>query len=420
MKKIITLATLLFICSITFTQNLSGEWAGNLNIGPHSLRLIFHLSETPDGYSATMDSPDQNANGIVMSHITIDGDSLTIELRIAGMKYSGKKSGDSIRGTFSQAGQNLPLILNRRDVLVNNHKQKVSTENELFVETEVRLPIEKGNLVGTQTTPKNFAIGPLALIVAGSGPTDRDGNNPSMICDTYKKIAHELAKNDIASIRYDKRGIANSASTVDNEIDLRFDDYVNDTRLWIDLIKKDQRFSQVVLIGHSEGSLIAMLASDMANKFISISGPGRSADFLLKEQLESVPYQIRDVAYEKIDSLKNGLEVKYVPEELLSLFRPSVQPYLISWFKQDPSKIIEDMTIPIMLIHGTTDIQVTEKDFKFLTAAKPDAEQLIIENMNHILKTATLEREANLATYNDPELPLSTGLIEGIVSFINK
>ncbi len=125
-----------------------------------------------------MDSPDQNANGIVMSHITINEDSLTIELGIADIKYSGKKSGDSIRGTFSQAGQNLPLTLNRRDILVNNNKQKADKENDLFVETEVRLPIEKGHLVGTQIMPKDFAIGPLALIIAGSGPTDRDGNSP--------------------------------------------------------------------------------------------------------------------------------------------------------------------------------------------------------------------------------------------------
>lgn len=420
MRIFISLIALFIIFPMTFAQDISGDWAGNLKIGSQTLRLIFHLSETLDGYSATMDSPDQNANGIVMSHVMINGSSLTIQLLIASIRYSGEIAGDSIRGTFSQAGENFPLTLRKQENSVNNQTPEQDTGKGIFIETEVRLPISTGSLFGTMTVPDNFVIGPLALIVAGSGPTDRNGNNPSMKCDTYKKIAHELAKNGIASLRYDKRGIAQSAAAVENEIDLRFDDYVNDVKTWIGWVRKDHRFSQIVIIGHSEGSLVGMLASDQADKLISVSGPGRSADILLKEQLESAPNQIKNGAYTIIDSLKNGQNVKEIPQELLSLFRPSVQPYIISWFILRPDKIIKGINIPVMLIHGTTDIQVPKKDLKILAVSKPDADQLIIKNMNHVLKTATSQREANLSTYNDPSLPLSEGLIEGITLFILK
>ena len=134
----------------------------------------------------------------------------------------------------------------------------------------------------------------------------------------------------------------------------------------------------------------------------------------------SAPNQIKNGAYTIIDSLKNGQNVKEIPQELLSLFRPSVQPYIISWFILRPDKIIKGINIPVMLIHGTTDIQVPKKDLKILAVSKPDADQLIIKNMNHVLKTATSQREANLSTYNDPSLPLSEGLIEGITLFILK
>jgi fermentation-respiration switch protein FrsA (DUF1100 family) len=119
-----------------------------------------------------------------------------------------------------------------------------------------------------------------------------------------------------------------------------------------------------------------------------------------------------------IDSLKAGKTVSKVNLMLMSLYRPSVQPYLISWFRYDPAAEIKKLKIPVMIIQGTTDIQVSVEDAKNLSSAKPDARLLIIDNMNHIMKESVSDRQKNLATYTDPELPLKAGLLEGIVAFI--
>ncbi len=154
----------------------------------------------------------------------------------------------------------------------------------------------------------------MALIIAGSGPTDRDGNNPMMKCDAYKKLAYGLAENNIASLRYDKRGIAESQAAGKNESDLRFDDYVNDAKDWIQLLKQEKRFSKVIVIGHSEGSLIGMIAATDADKFISLAGAGRRADKIIKEQLSNQSKEALDLSNPIIDSLTKGKTVDNVPE----------------------------------------------------------------------------------------------------------
>ena len=160
-------------------------------------------------------------------------------------------------------------------------------------------------------------------------------------------------------MRYDKRGIAESKGAGKSETDLRFDDYVNDAKEWTQLLKKDKRFSKVIVIGHSEGSLIGMIAGTTADKFISIAGAGQSADKILKEQLSSQPKEVQDLSFPMIDSLKNGKTIDNVPPMLNSLFRPTVQPYMISWFKYDPQNEIKKLSILTLILQGTTDIQVS-------------------------------------------------------------
>jgi pimeloyl-ACP methyl ester carboxylesterase len=270
------------------------------------------------------------------------------------------------------------------------------------------------------TTPKVFTKGPVALIIAGSGPTDRNGNNPTMTNDGYKKLAYELASNGIASIRYDKRGIAESTAAVESESNLVFYDYVQDAKDWIQLAKQDKRFTQVVVIGHSEGSMIGILAAEKADKFISVAGPGRGIGVVLKEQLGAQPKAVQDEAFPIIDRLTKGEKVEPISPAMMPLFRPSVQPYMISWLKYDPTVELKKLKIPVLIIQGTTDIQVSAEDAKLLSAAKPDAKLLIINKMNHILRTAEADRTANLATYNKAELPLAEGFVKGITDFILK
>ena len=288
-----------------------------------------------------------------------------------------------------------------------------------YVETPVTLHTERGDLFGTMTLPISFKSGPVALIIAGSGPTDRNGNNAMMKNNSLLQIAHELAGKGIASIRYDKRGIAASAAAGQKEKDLRFEDYINDAKGWLTFLKKDKRFVNISVIGHSEGSLIGMIAAkELANKFISVAGPGQSADIIIKQQLITQPQGIKDQAYKGLDSLKSGQTITSYNPMLSSLFRPSVQPYLISWFAYDPQVEIKKLTIPVMIIQGTTDIQVSVDDANRLAKAKPEAKLLIVENMNHVLKIADAETQENIKTYNDPSLQIPGIMIGGLSTFI--
>jgi len=405
---------------VVYSQDITGEWDGALNIQNKSLRIVFHISKTDAGYSATMDSPDQGAKGIQMSQVTFENPVLTIELRIASMKYTGTLDKNTLTGTFTQAGQSMPMNLTKNELATEKPVVTSVDINAPYIETPITLQTKTGQIFGTITTPKTFKKGPLALIIAGSGPTDRNCNNPSMTNDAYKKLAHELAESNIASIRYDKRGIAESVAAVENESDLIFDNYVNDAKDWIQLAKKDKRFAQIVVIGHSEGSLIGMLAATKADKFISVAGIGRTADVLLKEQLKAQPQIVQDLSFPIIDSLVLGKSVSNVDQMVMSLFRPSVQPYMISWFKYNPQTELKKLNIPILIIQGTNDIQVSVEDAKLLSAASPKSHLLLLNNMNHILRTVEGDRQANLATYNNAALPLADGFVKGITDFILK
>ena len=291
-----------------------------------------------------------------------------------------------------------------------------------FTETNIELQTATGKISGTLTTPKEFDKIPVALIIVGSGPTDRNGNSAFLKTDAYKKLAQQLASDNIATVRYDKRGVALSASAAKSENDLRFDDYVNDAKDWINLLKQDKRFTEVTVIGHSEGSLIGMITAAEANadKYISIAGAGRPADKILREQLSSQSEALQQQTSAIMDTLLEGKTVTNVDPSLNVLFRPSVQSYLISWFKYDPQTEIKKLKIPVLIIQGTSDIQVTENDAKLLAVSKPDAKLVMIEDMNHIFRNVTGGREENVATYSNPSLPISQKLVDVITEFIKQ
>lgn len=261
---------------------------------------------------------------------------------------------------------------------------------------------------------------PVALIIAGSGPTDRNGNNPMMTNNALKLVAEGLAEQGIASVRYDKRGVAESLYEGLDESTLRFEHYIEDANAWLEHLGEDERFSSRWVIGHSEGSLIGMVAAHQANAdgFVSLAGVGEPADLTLKRQLSAQPEPFRGQMMEMIDQLKAGELLGEVDPMFNTLFRPSVQPYLISWFAYDPTEWIAKLDGPVLIVQGTTDLQVTVEDANTLHAAQPDAELVIIEGMNHVLKQAPLERGANLATYNQGDAPLAGGLVEAMVGLI--
>lgn len=286
-------------------------------------------------------------------------------------------------------------------------------------EKEVKVKTPKGNLYGTLLLPEQKKNIPVALIIPGSGPTDRDGNSMMVQANSYKYLAEALQEKGIASLRYDKRGIGKSEALSESEASLRFDDAVDDAVAWIQQLRENKKFDSIIIIGHSQGSLIGMLAAQKTDvdAYISIAGAGRSIDEILKKQLNTGVPEMSEETEHILQKLKQGDTIDDIPTQLMSIFRPSVQPFLISWIKYDPVQEIEKLQLPVMIIQGTTDIQVSTEEAKLLADAA-NVEVTLIEGMNHVLKDAPLERVENLKTYYDPAIPLSDSLAELIISFI--
>ncbi|HVB03538.1 MAG TPA: alpha/beta fold hydrolase [Chitinophagaceae bacterium] len=330
---------------------------------------------------------------------------------------------------FENADLTLSFAFNKADQLagyrvtgVKPLKTGLQEDSSRYRQEPSTLHTVSGNISGTLMLPSGKNRVPVALIIAGSGPTDRDGNNTmGEISDCYKLLAEGLAGNGIASLRYDKRGIGASALAMTDEKKLSLNDYISDAEGWVNQLKQDSRFTGVVIIGHSEGSLIGMMAAHKspAEAFISLSGPGMDLESILLIQLKG---QLNDTLYKKaahiLQSLSKGKTTKQVPASLSSLFNPEVQPYLISEIRLDPAKEIAKLKIPVLIVQGDNDLQITTGDARRLAQADPRATLIIMHHMTHMLKDAASTRQDNLKTYSDPSLPLDPALIPDITEFI--
>ena len=233
-------------------------------------------------------------------------------------------------------------------------------------------------------------------------------------------LSNELASNGIASLRYDKRGIGNSFAAGMSEKNLKFEHYISDAESWVDFLYENYDFTDIVIIGHSEGSLIGIIASqnERVSQFISIAGIARSADKILLEQLKSQSKEIFKKSVGIVNHIKNSISPILVDQNLHILFRPSVQPYLHSWFKFEPGEEISKINKPVLIIHGTTDIQVNLEEATLLENASRRSKKVIIDGMNHILKKSVGSKEDNIKTYYNSKLPLHTDLSKAIIDFI--
>jgi pimeloyl-ACP methyl ester carboxylesterase len=303
------------------------------------------------------------------------------------------------------------------------------------VDEPMQLKTTDLSIDGTLTMPAAGAKPvPVVLIIAGSGPTDRNGNNPipsgqmgSVKANSYKILADSLAKLGIASLRYDKRGIGRSVAPGMTEQGMTFETYIQDAEGWINQLKADKRFSRVVVAGHSEGSLIGMVATRKAkaDAYISLAGPGDDIASKLKMQLRpQLPEADREKVFSALDTLKMGKTLRVLPTNypaIHSLFRPSVQPYMISWMKYDPMAELKRLTVPVMIVQGKRDVQVLESDAENLKKAMPSAQYVLFDEMNHGFKNVSSTSMTEAATsYNDPSQPLTPGLATAIARFVKK
>jgi len=273
---------------------------------------------------------------------------------------------------------------------------------------------------GTLTLPENIVNPSLVIFIQGSGPLDRDGNQMMMKNDAFKKIAHELSENGIASYRFDKRIFKMEKFNI-KEVDLRLEDFVTDVKSILEYFKADKNFDKIILAGHSEGSLIGMLAAQQGapDAFISLAGAGRSIDKIIVEQLSKQSEELSENACKALEEIKEtGSTVNYSPY-LESIFRSSVQPYLASWMKYDPALEIAKLDIPILIINGSFDLQVDITDAEILNASAKNSKLVILKNMNHIFREIKGENLENTKAYNEPNRPLHPELIPVLVDFIN-
>jgi pimeloyl-ACP methyl ester carboxylesterase len=389
---------------------IEGEWNGVISIPNQPLPIIVTFTKE----SGTISIPAQGLQDFPLTSVKLNDTELFFDMTIPGQRltFDGNVEQEKITGDFTQQGQSFPFELT-----------KGSVEDIPDTGESVQIQLKEGTMSGLLEMPQGDGPHPLMVIIAGSGPTDRNGNSPLIPGknNSLKMLAEQLAEEGVASIRYDKRGIGENQSIGGNEEDLRFEDYIDDAVKWVRFAKNDDRFSKVGIIGHSEGSLIGMVAAEKtgADMFISIAGAGRPIDQVLLEQLEQqLPVNLLKESDEILVKLKQGEQVKYISTELQSLFRPSVQPYLISWLKYDPAKEIQKINAPVLIINGTRDVQVPVKDAERLHDAKKDSALAIIQNMNHVFKEAPEDREGNMATYMNPDLPLAKGLMDEIMSFL--
>jgi pimeloyl-ACP methyl ester carboxylesterase len=242
--------------------------------------------------------------------------------------------------------------------------------------------------------------------------------------NSLKLLASGLAERGIASLRYDKRGIAASAKAMTAEQDLRFTNSIDDAAGWVEKLRLDPRFSTITIAGHSEGSLIGMVAASQASAdaFVSLEGAGRKPREIIIEQLTGqLPAETVDQARVMLEQLEAGTipdSTTKAPPMLYALFRPSVRPYLASWFRFDPAVEIAKLTVPVMVVQGTNDLQVKMTDANALAAAFPAGRLLVIEGMNHVLKAAPADRAGQMPSYSDPAIPVVPRLLDEMATFV--
>jgi pimeloyl-ACP methyl ester carboxylesterase len=296
----------------------------------------------------------------------------------------------------------------------------VPLANAHSIDTSVA--VDGGKIYGTLLIPDEEKKYPVVLIIAGSGPTDRNGNSTlGEQSNMYLMLADSLAAYGIASFRYDKRYLGESTDFLPSDIShISFDDYVNDAVDIIRFLQKDPEFSKVIIAGHSEGSLIGMIAAQKTkvDAYISLSGMGENFGKILEWQLDQQPGINKDTVKNILDKISRGQMVENVPSSLQTLFLPYLQHYMFTEMKYDPVQEIKKLHIPVLIVNGTTDLQITVKQAELLHQAKPNAELAIIPGMNHILKDAPEDRAENLATYNNPDLSLNNTLVEKMIRFI--
>ena len=388
---------------------IDGFWQGAIEVPGQPIPFSIEFT----GGEGALSIPLQGVENYPLSTVKFDEPEVAFDATLQGERlvFEGTLEAEKITGTMTQRNQKFPFELERGE-------KEAAADPEKIIETEVA----GGMMQALEEIPETDGPHPVAILIAGSGPTDKDGNSLTLTGknNSLRMLAEQLKAEGIAVIRYDKRAIGDNRSLAVQESELRFDDYVQDAAAWVRFAKADERFTDVAVIGHSEGALVGLAAANQegVDSYVSLTGVGRPADELLKEQLSTLPAAQREEADAILEQLAQGETVDDVSPELQQILRPSIQPYLQSWMAYDPLEQAENLEAEALFVGGTRDLQVPVRDAELLHEAKPGSELLIVDGMNHVLKQVPDDREANMAAYSDPELPLADGLVDRIAEFL--
>jgi len=277
--------------------------------------------------------------------------------------------------------------------------------------------VSVGAIDAVLTIPTGVERPPVALLIAGSGSTDHDGNGPQIKPATLKKLSEQLVARNIATLRYDKRGAGGWKAEFGRPEDFRFKDYVDDAVRLVNYLRGSGKFSKVVLVGHSEGGLVAILAARRVpvDRLVLLATAARRQGDLLKAQLEKQLASEKFAAVAKaIDDIMAGQIVDPPPELAIP---PSMQPGIASAFTEDPIEPLKKIDAPTLIIAGGRDHQVARVDFMALSAAAPTAKTRWLADMNHVLNDVSDEAD-DLAAYSQSQRPLDSSMIEAVAGFI--
>ncbi len=272
---------------------------------------------------------------------------------------------------------------------------------------------------------KNAGEGtPIVLIIPGSGPTDLNGNNPMGVnANSYKLLAEALVAQGVSTVRVDKRGMFRSGDAGDPNA-VTVDIYARDYSQWIETIRAETAADCVYVLGHSEGALMASAAADLNKNVcgqILVSGVGRSFGQVLREQLSTTPGSqlLMKKTFANLEKLERGERVPAEDLDRVSkkIFPPQVQDFFISLVQTDPADMARKANTKTLIVHGTTDLQTSIEDAKALAEAT-NGELVLVEGVNHVLKTSPLNRVKNIRTYSQPDLPISTEVVDAIAKFV--
>ncbi len=441
----------IFLTSLSIcAQDISGTWNGILNVQGTQLRLVFNITKTENGYSSTMDSPDQGANGIPITSINYSNSILAIEISNAGIKYEGTlNKAHAFEGLFKQAGMSFPLVLNRGEVKKVSRPQE-PTEPYPYFSEEIKFENTKDKieLAATFTRPTEKGKFPAVILITGSGPQNRDeelfGHKPFLV------LADFLTRNGMAVLRFDDRGIGKSTGDFKNATTF---DFAKDVEYAIEYLQKreDINKEKIGLIGHSEGGIIAsIIASE--NKTIDfivlMAGPALRGDKLLllqkykmetqmgiDKQLVAYNQQIFAGAYKIIlnehinkelisDSLSKYFTSKYgqaLPElQKMALIKQLTSPWMIDFIRLDPVVYLSKVNCPVLAINGSRDMQVPSKEnLAQLEDVLKNSKSRIKElpNLNHLFQECD---SGAIGEYATIEQTLSPIALKEILNWIKK